>query len=84
MDFKNIPKNYRPIPFWSWNDKLDPEETREQVHKMNDAGMGGFFMHARGGLQTTFQPLSILRTNAACTPGHMTKTAGRAVSATAL
>lgn len=54
MDFKNIPKNYRPIPFWSWNDKLDPEETREQVHKMNDAGMGGFFMHARGGLQTEY------------------------------
>ena len=33
MDFKNIPKKYRPIPFWSWNEKLDPEETKEQIIK---------------------------------------------------
>ena len=37
MNFKNIPKEYRPIPFWSWNEKLDVEETREQVRKMNEA-----------------------------------------------
>ena len=54
MNFKNIPKEYRPIPFWSWNEKLDAEETREQVRKMNEAGIGGFFMHARGGLQTEY------------------------------
>ena len=54
MDFKNVPKEYRPIPFWSWNEKLDTEETREQIRKMNDAGIGGFFMHARGGLQTEY------------------------------
>lgn len=54
MDFKNIPKKYRPVPFWSWNEKLNTVETAEQVHKMNDAGMGGFFMHARGGLQTPY------------------------------
>ena len=54
MNFKNISKEYRPIPFWSWNEKLDVEETREQVRKMNEAGIGGFFMHARGGLQTEY------------------------------
>ena len=54
MDFKNIPKKYRPIPFWSWNEKLDVNETKEQVHKMDDVGIGGFFMHARGGLQTEY------------------------------
>ncbi len=54
MDFKNVPQNYRPIPFWSWNEKLNIEETREQIRKMNEAGMGGFFMHARGGLQTEY------------------------------
>ena len=21
MDFKNIAKKYRPVPFWSWNEK---------------------------------------------------------------
>jgi len=54
VDFKNIHKKYRPIPFWSWNEKLDVLETVEQVHKMNDVGIGGFFMHARGGLQTEY------------------------------
>lgn len=54
MDFKNIPKKYRPIPFWSWNEKLETEETCEQIHKMDDVGIGGFFMHARGGLQTEY------------------------------
>ena len=54
MDFKNIPKKYRPIPFWSWNEKLDVNETKEQIHKMDDVGIGGFFMHARGGLQTEY------------------------------
>ena len=52
MDFKSIPQKYRPIPFWSWNEKLETEETKNQIQKMNDVGMGGFFMHARGGLQT--------------------------------
>ncbi len=54
MNFQNIPKKYRPIPFWSWNEKLDPTETSKQVHKMDNVGMGGFFMHARGGLQTSY------------------------------
>lgn len=54
MDFKNIPKKYRPIPFWSWNEKLDTEETKEQVRIMDKTGIGGFFMHARGGLQTEY------------------------------
>lgn len=54
MDFKTVQKDYRPLPFWSWNEKLNTEETREQVKMMAKAGMGGFFMHARGGLQTEY------------------------------
>ncbi|MBQ9116044.1 MAG: hypothetical protein IJY04_03385 [Clostridia bacterium] len=53
-DFKNIDKKYRPVPFWSWNDRLDTEETRRQVALMDEAGIGGYFMHARGGLQTEY------------------------------
>ena len=26
MDFKFIDKKYRPVPFWSWNEKLETEE----------------------------------------------------------
>lgn len=54
MNFKNVDKKYRPIPFWSWNEKLTPEESERQINMMADAGMGGYFMHARGGLQTKF------------------------------
>lgn len=45
---------YRPSPFWSWNADLKPEELRWQIRQMHDAGLGGFFMHARGGLQTAY------------------------------
>lgn len=54
MDFKDVPKKYRPVPFWSWNEKLDVDETQHQINMMNDVGIGGFFMHARGGLQTEY------------------------------
>ena len=48
------PKKYRPAPFWSWNEKLDVDETKKQIKQMDGAGLGGFFMHARGGLQTEY------------------------------
>ena len=54
MDFKTVEKKYRPIPFWSWNEKLDTEETRRQIKIMDEAGIGGYFMHARGGLLTEY------------------------------
>ncbi len=54
MDFKQVDKKYRPIPFWSWNERLDTEQTRRQVRLMNEAGIGGYFMHARGGLLTEY------------------------------
>ena len=54
MDFKNIPNKYRPIPFWSWNEKLNTKETAKQIELMHGVGIGGYFMHARGGLQTEY------------------------------
>ncbi|MBQ6997992.1 MAG: hypothetical protein IJN60_06455 [Oscillospiraceae bacterium] len=50
----NLPAAYRPIPFWSWNDELEPERLREQIRWMHKSGIGGFFMHARGGLKTPY------------------------------
>ena len=47
-------KDYRSIPFWSWNDKLEKDKLIEQIRWMNDNGIGGFFMHARSGLQTEY------------------------------
>lgn len=53
-DFKNPPNQYRPIPFWSWNDELDLEEIAHQIKELKNGGNGGFFMHARSGLKTSY------------------------------
>ncbi len=42
------------IPFWSWNDRLEENELRRQIRNMKELGMQGFFMHARGGLETEY------------------------------
>lgn len=54
MELNKIPKKYRPVPFWSWNDKLNVKEISDQVRMMERVGIGGFFMHARGGLSTEY------------------------------
>ena len=46
--------SYGSIPFWSWNDKLEEGELRHQIRVMKSLGMNGFFMHARGGLETEY------------------------------
>lgn len=53
-NIKNPPSQYRPVPFWSWNSELKTKETVWQINQMNKVGMGGFFMHARGGLTTEY------------------------------
>lgn len=45
---------YKCIPFWSWNDELEIDELVRQIEWMHDNGVGGFFMHARGGLTTPY------------------------------
>lgn len=52
--FENPPTKYRSMPFWAWNDKLDPRELTEQIKSMKEHGMGGFFMHSREGLETEY------------------------------
>lgn len=52
--FANPPASYRPIPFWFWNSKLRGEEIRNQIHDFHARGIGGFFIHARFGLETRY------------------------------
>lgn len=33
MDWEKIPSKYKPIPFWSWNEKLDAEEIKRQIEE---------------------------------------------------
>lgn len=51
---KSLAPSYGSIPFWSWNDKLEEGELRHQIRVMKSLGMNGFFMHARGGLETEY------------------------------
>ena len=46
--------SYGSLPFWSWNDKLTENELRRQIRNMHDLKINGFFMHARGGLETEY------------------------------
>lgn len=41
-------------PFWFWNAALDPQEIRWQVQEMARAGIRGFFVHPRQGLDTPY------------------------------
>ena len=45
---------YGSLPFWSWNDRLEEAELRRQIRNMHDMKINGFFMHARGGLETEY------------------------------
>ena len=51
---RKLAPSYGSIPFWSWNDKLEEDELRRQIRVMKSLGMNGFFMHARGGLETEY------------------------------
>jgi len=42
------------VPFWFWNSKLSLDELERQIKLMSEAGLGGFFMHARFGLETEY------------------------------
>lgn len=53
-EFKNPPKEYRPSPFWSWNNLLNTCELRRQVQEFAEKGFGGYFMHSRIGLATPY------------------------------
>ena len=54
QEIRDHSREYGSIPFWSWNDKLDSEELCRQIHVMHELKMNGFFMHARGGLETEY------------------------------
>ena len=51
---ENPPKEYRSAPFWGWNDRLQKENLGEQIEGFKKAGMGGFFIHSREGLETPY------------------------------
>ncbi|MFW5980686.1 MAG: hypothetical protein ACOCRB_01555, partial [Halanaerobiaceae bacterium] len=64
--FKNPGSEYRSAPFWSWNDKLEKQELVRQINEMNQQGIGGFFMHPRGGLKDEYLGKDFMESVKAC------------------
>lgn len=45
---------FRSLPFWGWNERMDHDALRRQLADMRDKGMGGCFIHSREGLETPY------------------------------
>ncbi|MBP3543196.1 MAG: hypothetical protein J6J86_03105, partial [Lachnospiraceae bacterium] len=52
--FKKPSADKRSFPFWAWNSRMDKDEIRRQIREMKRAGVGGFFIHYRDGLETEY------------------------------
>ena len=52
--FSSPTAEYRAMPFWAWNCRLDPDELAAQIAYFPKMGYGGFFMHPRSGLDTKY------------------------------
>ena len=52
--FKNPGSIYRGAPFWSWNNRLDQEQLCRQIEIFREMGIGGFHMHPRTGMNTSY------------------------------
>ena len=53
-NFRNPGAEFKGVPFWAWNGKLEKNELLRQVDILKQMGMGGFFMHSRTGLITEY------------------------------
>ena len=65
--FKNPPSEYRGMPFWAWNTRLDKDELCRQIDMFKQMGYGGFYMHVRQGLETDYLGEEFMDAVRACT-----------------
>lgn len=52
--FKNPTAEYRGLPFWSWNCRLNKKMIDEQLEIFKEMGFGGIVIHPREGLDTEY------------------------------
>lgn len=52
--FKNPTSEYRGAPFWAWNCKLEKAELLRQIEVLTKMGFGGYHMHVRSGMATSY------------------------------
>lgn len=64
--FKNPTCEYRGTPFWSWNCKLEENVLRRQIGYLKEMGFGGFHMHSRVGMASTYLGEEFMNNVKAC------------------
>lgn len=52
--FEKPTSEYRGTPFWAWNCQLNSQMLTEQIDMLQQMGFGGFHMHVRTGMATTY------------------------------
>ena len=52
--FQNPTAEYRGAPFWAWNSALDRDQILRQIEYFKEMGFGGFHIHSRTGMATTY------------------------------
>ena len=65
--FENPTAEYRGTPFWAWNCDLDKDELLRQIDIFKEMGLGGFHMHCRDGMSTTYLSEDFMDLVKACT-----------------
>jgi hypothetical protein len=54
QEFINPSNEYRSVPFWVWNDKMERSQIDFMLSEFKDKGFGGVFVHPRPGLITEY------------------------------
>ena len=65
--FQNPTAEYRATPFWAWNCELQKDELLRQIDIFKEMGLGGFHMHCRAGMSTTYLSDEFMGLVKACT-----------------
>lgn len=65
--FQNPTAEYRGTPFWAWNCDLQKDELLRQIDIFKEMGLGGFHMHCRDGMSTTYLSDDFMELVKACT-----------------
>ena len=68
--FKNPDSIYRSAPFWGLNDKLEVGELVRQLKEFQSVGIGGAFLHPRGGMSTEYLSEEYFQAIDACEIGR--------------
>lgn len=65
--FENPTSEYRGMPFWAWNSRLETEELKSQIDILKKMGFGGFYMHVRQGLELPYMGKEFMDAIRTCT-----------------